>query len=209
MKLTICFSYSFTIQCSLLNWKREKEHEKTLLPHDVLVWRFKLRNGKWASDVTERKMPQRTAGLNSPTFSWMKSGRRAKESWWPPCLSSANHRENFLFFDEFKEIGVVWTSLMWEGWLVWPCAPLWAHVGREGYGRLPLIQAGREADCEKKRRCGYYGLPWWLNGKEPTCQCRRPGFDPWVGKIAWSRKWQPTTVFLPGKSTDRVAWQAI
>ena len=31
-------------------------------------------------------------------------------------------------------------------------------------------------------------------------QCRRPGFDPWVGKIPWRRKWQPTPVFLPGKS---------
>ena len=31
-------------------------------------------------------------------------------------------------------------------------------------------------------------------------QCRRPGFDPWVGKIPWSRKWQPTPVFLPGES---------
>ena len=27
----------------------------------------------------------------------------------------------------------------------------------------------------------------------------RHGFDPWVGKIRWSRKWQPTPVFLPGK----------
>ena len=26
------------------------------------------------------------------------------------------------------------------------------------------------------------------------------GFDPWVGKIPWRRKWQPTPVFLPGKS---------
>ena len=26
------------------------------------------------------------------------------------------------------------------------------------------------------------------------------GFDPWVRKILWSRKWQPTPVFLPGKS---------
>ena len=26
------------------------------------------------------------------------------------------------------------------------------------------------------------------------------GFDPWVGKILWRRKWQPTPVFLPGKS---------
>ena len=26
------------------------------------------------------------------------------------------------------------------------------------------------------------------------------GFNPWVGKIPWRRKWQPTLVFLPGKS---------
>ena len=31
-------------------------------------------------------------------------------------------------------------------------------------------------------------------------QCRKPGFDPWVGKIPWRRKWQPTPVLLPGKS---------
>ena len=31
-------------------------------------------------------------------------------------------------------------------------------------------------------------------------QCRRPGFDFWVRKIPWRRKWQPTPVFLPGKS---------
>ena len=31
-------------------------------------------------------------------------------------------------------------------------------------------------------------------------QCRRPRFDPWVGKIPWRRKWQPTPVFLPGES---------
>ena len=26
------------------------------------------------------------------------------------------------------------------------------------------------------------------------------GFDPWVGKIPWRRKWQPTPVFLRGES---------
>ena len=39
--------------------------------------------------------------------------------------------------------------------------------------------------------------------KESTCQCRRckkHQFDPWVGKIPWRRKWQPTPVFLLGKS---------
>ena len=28
----------------------------------------------------------------------------------------------------------------------------------------------------------------------------RPGFEPWVGKIPWRRKWQSTPVLLPGKS---------
>ena len=28
----------------------------------------------------------------------------------------------------------------------------------------------------------------------------RHGFDPWVGKIPWRRKWQPSPVFLPGES---------
>ena len=28
----------------------------------------------------------------------------------------------------------------------------------------------------------------------------KPGFDPWVGKIPWQRAWQPTPIFLPGKS---------
>ena len=38
------------------------------------------------------------------------------------------------------------------------------------------------------------------DGESICLQCRRPGFDPWVGKIPWRRKWQPTPVFLPGKS---------
>ena len=43
------------------------------------------------------------------------------------------------------------------------------------------------------------GLPRWLSGKEPTCQCRGLRFHPLVGKIPWRRKWQPTPVFLVGK----------
>ena len=48
----------------------------------------------------------------------------------------------------------------------------------------------------------YYdmGLSWWLSGRESACQYWRHRFDPWVGKIPWRRKWQPTPVFLPGKS---------
>ena len=39
-----------------------------------------------------------------------------------------------------------------------------------------------------------------LPGMQETRECKRPGFDPWVGKIPWRRKWQPTPVFLPGES---------
>ena len=46
---------------------------------------------------------------------------------------------------------------------------------------------------------GCAGLLRWLGGKEATCQCRRHDFDPWVMKIPLNRKWQPTTVFLPGR----------
>ena len=31
-------------------------------------------------------------------------------------------------------------------------------------------------------------------------ETRRPRVDPWVGKVPWRRKWQPTPVFLPGES---------
>ena len=40
------------------------------------------------------------------------------------------------------------------------------------------------------------GLRWWLSGKESACQCRRCRFNPWVRKIPWWRKWQPTPVFF-------------
>ena len=47
--------------------------------------------------------------------------------------------------------------------------------------------------------CELLGLRWSLSSKESTCQCRRRKFNPWVRKIPWRRKWQPTPVFLPGQ----------
>ena len=39
--------------------------------------------------------------------------------------------------------------------------------------------------------------------KASACNVGRLGFDPWVGKIPWIRKWQPTPVLLPGESHGR------
>ena len=46
-------------------------------------------------------------------------------------------------------------------------------------------------------------FPGGTSGKETAYQCRRGKrhkFNPWVGKIPWRQEWQPTPVFLPGKS---------
>ena len=55
------------------------------------------------------------------------------------------------------------------------------------------------------------GLPGWLGGTRFCLQCsrcRRCRFDPWVRKIPWRRKWQPTPGFLPRKMPWTGAWQA-
>ena len=55
------------------------------------------------------------------------------------------------------------------------------------------------------------GHPQVARGKEPICQCRgckSCEFNPWVGKIPWSRKWQPGLQYLRLENLiDRGAWQ--
>ena len=57
--------------------------------------------------------------------------------------------------------------------------------------------------------CIYSGLSSWLRQWRICLQCWRPGFNLWVGKTSWRRKWQHTPVFLLGNPMDRGAWQAI
>ena len=43
-------------------------------------------------------------------------------------------------------------------------------------------------------------FPGSSDGKKKIClQCRRPEFNPWVGKIPWRKEWQPTPAFLSGE----------
>ena len=42
-------------------------------------------------------------------------------------------------------------------------------------------------------------LPLWLRWLRICPQCRRAGFDPWVGKIPWRKAWPPIPVFWPRK----------
>ena len=43
------------------------------------------------------------------------------------------------------------------------------------------------------------GFPGGSVDKRICLKCRRTRFDPWVGKIPWTREWQPTPAFLPGE----------
>ena len=79
--------------------------------------------------------------------------------------------------------------------------PVQGHVGkcqgqlrgeeaREKHGQKPLFWFSKD---------DVWRLPKWLSGKEAACQCRRckrHGFDPWIGKIPWRRKWQLTPVWI-------------
>ena len=47
-------------------------------------------------------------------------------------------------------------------------------------------------------------LPCYLSWQRIRLQSRRPGFNPWIGKIPWRRAWQPTPIFLPGEEPDRL-----
>ena len=41
-------------------------------------------------------------------------------------------------------------------------------------------------------------------GKKPAMKKhRRHELDPWVGKISWREKWEPTPIFLPGESHEQ------
>ena len=78
--------------------------------------------------------------------------------------------------------------------------------------RLPLIS--NMINTAFIKLC-QYNSPWYISVLVIQIgflyNIRRHGrqdFNSWVGKIPWSRKWQPTPVFLPKKPMDRGAWRA-
>ena len=46
---------------------------------------------------------------------------------------------------------------------------------------------------------GFSRQKYWSGLPLPSPASRRPGFNPWVGKIPWRREWLPTPVFWPGE----------
>ena len=69
-------------------------------------------------------------------------------------------------------------------------------------GRLFTTWASREASITLLVAQVIMNLPAMQETQETRFwdAVLRRGFDPWVGKILWKRKWQPTPVFSPRKS---------
>ena len=69
-----------------------------------------------------------------------------------------------------------------QGW-----GSLWAAVYGVAQSRTRLKRLSSSSSSSSSHR------------HRRRCDCSHR-FDPWVEKIPWKRKWQPTPVFLPGKS---------
>ena len=54
--------------------------------------------------------------------------------------------------------------------------------------------------------CHGYWLPWRLRQSSACLQCRRPGFDPWVGKIPGEGNSSPLQYSCLENPMDRGAW---
>ena len=91
-----------------------------------------------------------------------------------------------------------------EGMATYSSIHAWRIPWTEEPGGLPSTGSQRVRHDWSNLACTYTleveGLPWWLSGKEPNCQRWRHRFSLWIRRIPWSKKWQPTPGFLPGKS---------
>ena len=137
---------------------------------------------------------------NPASPAWRRRGPAARWCWEPlegdKSLKAVAHEE-----------GCLLSSAAFLKWMsgaessIIPTAP--------GPQNLRLIATGGYSTCISFHSISLQSLFLWLSkpvywasqvtsGKEFACQCRRCRFNPWVQKIPWRRKWQPTPVFLAG-----------
>ena len=73
--------------------------------------------------------------------------------------------------------------------------PYRSHWTEQGLRPVPWLQV-----VLGKYLASLSSFPGGSGGKESACSAGDQGSIPGLGRFPWRRKWQPTPVFLPGKS---------
>ena len=91
------------------------------------------------------------------------------------------------------------TSLDWDSWHIWG---FWRLKTKTEHLTHSTSSKHDWHTLRKLLKLSRIDFPGSAGAKDPASQCTRhsrDGFDSWVGKIAWKREWQPTSVFLSGE----------
>ena len=85
------------------------------------------------------------------------------------------------------------------GFRVLPHSSVTAAAAAKSLQSCPTVQPHRRQPTRLPHPWDSPGFPNSSVGKESGCNPGDLGFDPWVGKIRWRKKWLPTPVFWPGE----------
>ena len=123
--------------------------------------------------------------------------------YWPSCLGSPRILEWVTYpFSRGSFWPRNWTRV---SWIASGCLTSWTPREAHPYPYLYIfIYLAHCSDSSS-------GLPRWLSGKEPVCQCRqyrRHSFDTWIRKIPQRREWLPTPVFFLENPMNWRSWWA-
>ena len=93
----------------------------------------------------------------------------------------------------------------------WQPAPVLLPGKSHGRGSIVGYSPQGRKESNTTERLHYYALsdfPGGSDGNVSAYNCKRPGFNPWVGiSFSWRRKWQPTPLFLSHGWKSLVAYR--
>ena len=116
-------------------------------------------------------------------------------------LSTGSSRQEYwsrLPFPSPRNILIEWANYFSKKQIVTlcPCALVLYTYMMPVIGEADIIFDNLRIIC---RQCKDFQVAQQQRTHLPSRRYRRPGFDTWVRKIPWRRKWQPTQVFSPEK----------
>ena len=165
---------------------------------------FAQTHAHWVSDAIQPSHPLLPPSL--PAFNL--SQHQALFQW----VSSSHQVAKVLEFQlQHQSFQWIFRTDFLQDWQVWSCSP------RDSQESSPTPHFKNINSLVLSFLYGptlTFIHDYWKNqcsasGKEFVCQCRRHkryGFDPWVEKIPWSRKWHPLQYSCLENCMGRGAW---